>query len=199
VNAASEKVELENEWVRVLRVTQAPHEKSSMHAHPASVVVYLTDLHQKVTGADGKTYNLKKKARDVAYFSPTNQSEENASGQPLEAIVVELKPGAPKAIGWPVKLDPVRLDPRHHPVPFENDRVRVLHTILDPHLKSPQHEHPAYVVVYLTELHTTQTLPDGREVDNPRKPGEVAWRNALKHVTENIGDKRAEEIQIELK
>jgi beta-alanine degradation protein BauB len=198
-NAASEKVEIENQWVRVLRVMQAPHDKSPMHEHPASVVVYLTDLHQKITGVDGKTRDLKKKAWEVAYFDAMKQSEENVSDKAIEAIIVELKPDAPKAIGWPVKLDPVKLDSKHHPVPFENDRVRVLHTILDPHVKSPQHEHPSYVVVYLTELHTTQTLPDGRKVDNPRKPGEIAWRDALKHETENIGDKRAEEIQIELK
>jgi hypothetical protein len=198
-NAASEKVEIENQWVRVLRVMQAPHDKSPMHEHPASVVVYLTDLHQKITSVDGKTRDLKKKAWEVAYFDAMKQSEENVSDKAIEAIIVELKPGAPKAIGWPVKLDPVKLDSKHHPVPFENDRVRVLHTILDPHVKSPQHEHPSYVVVYLTELHTTQTLPDGRKVDNPRKPGEIAWRDALKHETENIGDKRAEEIQIELK
>jgi len=197
--AAAERVEIENQWVRVLRVTQAPHEKSAMHEHPASVVVYLTDLHQKVTAADGKTHDLTNKARDVAYFEAVRQSEENVSDRAIEAIVVELKPGAPKAIGWPVKLDPVKLDPKHHPVPVENDRVRVLRTILDPHIKSPQHEHPSYVVVYLTELHTTQTLPDGRNVDNPRKPGEIAWRDALTHVTENIGEKQAEEIQIELK
>ena len=36
-------------------------------------------------------------------------------------------------------------------------------------------------------------------VDNPRRPGEVAWRDALKHQTENIGEKTAVEIQIELK
>jgi quercetin dioxygenase-like cupin family protein len=198
-NAESEKVEIENQWVRVLRVMQAPHDKSPMHEHPASVVVYLTDLHQKITGVDGKTRDLKKKASEVAYFDAMKQSEENVSDKAIEAIIVELKPGAPKAIGWPVKLDPVKLDSKHHPVPFENDRVRVLHTILDPHVKSPQHQHPSYVVVYLTELHTTQTLPDGRKVDNPRKPGEIAWRDALKHETENIGDKRAEEIQIELK
>ena len=198
-NAESEKVEIENQWVRVLRVMQAPHDKSPMHEHPASVVVYLTDLHQKITGVDGKTRDLKKKAWEVAYFDAMKHSEENVSDKAIEAIIVELKPGAPKAIGWPVKLDPVKLDSKHHPVPFENDRVRVLHTILDPHVKSPQHEHPSYVVVYLTELHTTQTLPDGRKVDNPRKTGEIAWRDALKHETENIGDKRAEEIQIELK
>jgi quercetin dioxygenase-like cupin family protein len=196
---ASEKLEIENQWVRVFRLTQAPHEKSAMHTHSATVVVYLTDVHQKITAAEGKTHDFKKKAHDVAFFEAVNQSEENLSDKPLDAIIVELKPGAPKPIGWPVKLDPVKLDPKHHLVPLENSRVRVLDTILEPHLKSPQHEHPSYVVVYLTELHTTQTLPDGREVDNPRRPGEVAWRDALTHVTENIGEKRAEEYQIELK
>jgi quercetin dioxygenase-like cupin family protein len=196
---ASEKVEVDNAWVHVLRVKQAPHEKSEMHERPATVVVYLSDLHERVTGADGKIRELKKKAGDVAFFRAGKGSEENLSNEPLEKIVVELKSGAPKATGWPVKLDPVQLDPQHHPVPIENDRVRVLRTILDPHVKSPLHEHPSYVVVYITELHTTMTLGDGRKIDNPRKPGEVAWRDALKHETENIGDKRAVEIQIELK
>jgi len=196
---ASEKLEIENQWVRVFRVTQAPHEKTPLHEHPPSVVVYLTDVHQKITGPDGKTRDFKKKAHEVAYFDAIKQTDENISDKPLEAVIVELKPGAPKAIGWPVKLDPVKLDPKHHPVPIENARVRVLHTILDPHIKSPAHEHPGYVVVYLTELHTTMKLADGREIDNPRRPGEIAWRDALQHVTENIGEKRAEEIQIELK
>ena len=35
-------------------------------------------------------------------------------------------------------------------------------------------------------------------MDNPPRPGEVSWRDALKHETENIGDKTAVEIQIEL-
>src|SRR5215467_7492178 len=78
-NAASENVEIENQWVRVLRVKQSAHEKSPVHEHPASVVVYLTDLHQKITGPDGRTRELKKKSGDVAYFDPTKQSEENVS------------------------------------------------------------------------------------------------------------------------
>jgi len=66
-------------------------------------------------------------------------------------------------------------------------------------VKSPQHEHPHYVVVYLTELHTTMQMADGRVVDNPRRPGEVAWRDALKHITENVGPRTAVEIQVEVK
>ncbi len=66
-----------------------------------------------------------------------------------------------------------------------NARVRVLHTILEPHLKSPMHEHPHYVVVYITELHTTMVLGDGKAVDNPRHPGEISWRDFMK-LTETV-------------
>jgi quercetin dioxygenase-like cupin family protein len=191
---AQSKVEIENDWVRVLRVRQVPHEKSPQQQHPASIAVYLSDIHQRVNGME-----VTHKAGDVAWFEGATHSEENLSDQPLEYVLVELKPGAPKAKGWPVALDPVKLDPAHHLVPIENARVRVLRTILEPHLKGPTHEHPSYVVVYLTELHTTMTLADGKQVDNPRRPGEVAWRDPYRHTTENVGDRTAVEIQIELK
>src|SRR5690242_20550348 len=51
---ASEKTEIDNAWVHVVRITQAAHEKSELHERPATVVVYLSDLHQRITGADGK-------------------------------------------------------------------------------------------------------------------------------------------------
>lgn len=191
---AQTTVEIDNAWVRVLRVKQAPHEKSPEHSHPASVGVYLTDARQRASGQE-----VVHKAGDVAWFEPGVHSEENLSDQPIELIVVELKPGAPPAKGWPVELDPVKLEPDHEQVPFENSRVRVLRTILEPHLKGPTHDHPSYVVVYLTELHTTMILADGKQVDNPRRPGEVAWRDPYRHTTENVGDRTAVEIQIELK
>lgn len=195
--ASAQQVEVDNQWVHVVRMKQAPHEKTAVLQHPATVVVWLTDAYQRITSASGRAQEVARKAGDVTYSDASKRAEENSSDQPLEAVVVELKPGAPKSA--PIALDPVKLDPTHHLVVLENNRVRALRTILEPHLKSPMHEHPHYVVVYLTELHTTMTLGDGKVVDNPRRPGEVAWREALKHVTENIGDRTAVEIQIELK
>jgi quercetin dioxygenase-like cupin family protein len=136
-------------------------------------------------------------AGTVSYRGGASYAEENLSDRPLEAVVVELKPDAAKSPR--IALDPVVLDPRYHTVPFENDRVRVLRTVLAPHVKSPLHEHPHYVVVYLTELHTTMELGDGRVVDNPRRAGEIAWRDAMKHATENVGERTAVEIQVEVK
>lgn len=194
---AQDKVEIDNPWVRVLRVKLPPHAKIAIDEHPATVAVFLTDIHEKITAADGTVRNLDRKAGEVGFSEAGKHAEENVSGQPLEAVIIELKPGAPKSP--PVTLDPVKLDPEHHLVAFENDRVRAIRTILAPHVKSPMHEHPHYVVVYLTELHTTMKLGDGRVVDNPRHPGDIAWRDALKHQTEQMGDKTAMEIQVEIK
>lgn len=194
------KVEIDNPWVRVLRVKAGPHEKIPMHEHPASVLVCLTDVHERTTAPDGKSQEVTRKAGEVAYREPMKHAEENLSDQPLEAIVVELKPGAPKPPPAPMTApDPLEADPVHHSVPVENDRVRVLRTVLEPHLKGPMHRHRSYVVVYLTDLHTTMKLADGRTIDNPRKPGDIAFRDAYQHQTENIGEKTAVEIQIELK
>src|ERR1041385_3130183 len=103
--AAQTTVEIDNAWVRVIRVKQGPHGKNPAVEHPASVAVYLTDTRQKVGNRE-----LTHKGGDVAYLEPAKETEENLSDQPLEYILVELKPNAPSAKGWPVKLDPVKLD-----------------------------------------------------------------------------------------
>jgi hypothetical protein len=122
-------------------------------------------------------------------FEPLKHSEENLSDQPLEVVLIELKPRPVDFKPAPITLDAVKLvDTEHHLVPLENDRVRVLRTILEPHLKSRMREHPHYVVMCRTELHTTMKLGDGKVIDNPRRPGEIAWPDALNHV-ENIEDR----------
>jgi hypothetical protein len=44
--------------------------------------------------------------------------------------------------------DPVKVDPQHYKVIFENDQVRVLKIHYGPHEKSVMHSHPDSVVVY---------------------------------------------------
>ena len=194
-------LELENRWVRVLRLKLGPHENVPLHEQAESVVVFLSAAHERLSSLGKPSKEFTENAGGVAHFDSVKRTEENLADQPLEVVVIELKPSTadPHSEPWPLPLDPMRLDPAHHSVLFENSRVRVLRTVLEPHLKGPMHEHPHYVVVYLTDLHTTMTMADGRAIDNPRRPGDVGWRDALKHVTENIGDREAVEIQVELK
>lgn len=194
-------LEFENRWVRVLRLKLGPHETTPLHEQTESVVVFLTGAHERFSSPGKPKEEFTQKAGGVAHFDSVRRTEDNLADQPLEAVVIELKPskGDAHSEPWPLRLDPMKLDPEHHSVLFENSRVRVLRTVLEPHLKGPLHEHPHYVVVYLTDLHTTMTMADGRAIDNPRRPGDVGWRDALKHVTENIGDREAVEVQVELK
>jgi hypothetical protein len=181
----AQTVEIDNPWVHVTRIKLAPHQTLPARAYPAAVRICLSDAPPLC--ANGAT----------AWLPPTTRAEENPSSQPLEEVLIELK--APHPPSPPITLDPVKLDPKYHTVDFENDRVRILRTVLEPHIKSPMHQHLPYVVVYITELHTTMALADGKLVDNVRQRGEIAWRDAMKHSTENIGNQTAMEIQVELK
>jgi quercetin dioxygenase-like cupin family protein len=95
--------------------------------------------------------------------------------------------------------DPLKVDPKHNKLEFENSQVRVLRFTFGPHEKSPMHEHPANVVVFLTDGQVKFTYPDGKTEDRQAKAGQVVWNTAVKHESENPGDKPLEGIQIELK
>jgi quercetin dioxygenase-like cupin family protein len=90
------KVESENAQVRVLRITYGPHEKSPMHSHPNSVVVFLTDGQVKFTLPGEKTDEQTFKAGESRWTKAGKHAPENMGDKPFEAILVELK-GKPKA------------------------------------------------------------------------------------------------------
>jgi quercetin dioxygenase-like cupin family protein len=85
------KVELENDQVRVLRITYGPREKSVMHWHPAAVAVCLTDLQVRFTEPDGKTEERRAKAGEALVSPAGDHLPENLSDEPMELLLVELK------------------------------------------------------------------------------------------------------------
>ena len=97
------------------------------------------------------------------------------------------------------KADPVKVDPKHYKVEFENESVRVLRISYAPGEKSVMHYHPASVAVYLTDGQTRMTTPDGKSVDTPIKAGAASWAPAGSHLPQNVGDKSFEVIVVELK
>jgi quercetin dioxygenase-like cupin family protein len=96
-------------------------------------------------------------------------------------------------------LDPVKVDPGHYKVEFENKHVRVLRIRYGAHEKSVMHTHPAGVGVFLTNGAVKFGLPDGTTQDAQAKAGEVMWYAAQKHLPENSGDQTLEVILVELK
>jgi hypothetical protein len=111
---------------------------------------------------------------------------ENVSDHPIRILEIDLK-GAPAGKAPDSPLDPVKVDPEHYKVDFENEYVRVLRVHYEAHSKGQTHEHFLNrVVVYLNDQ-------PGAKADDVRVSG------AAKHAEENASDKPADRIAVELK
>ncbi len=84
-------VEFENDYVRIVRISYGPNEKSVMHDHMAHVAVFLTDGKGTFTYPDGKTEEWDAKT-GVSIWSPAGTHlPENLLDAPFELILVEVK------------------------------------------------------------------------------------------------------------
>lgn len=95
--------------------------------------------------------------------------------------------------------DPVKVDPTHYKVEFENSQVRVLRIHYGPHEKSVMHAHPNSVVTFLTDIDIKFTTPDEKSTEQHGKAGEVHWSEPGTHLPENLSDKPFEATLVELK
>ena len=91
------RVELENDQVRVLRITYGPHEKGVMHSHPAGVAIFFDDYTGRFTMPDGETVDVDGKARSVSWAEAGSHRPENLGDEPFELIQVELKGAGDRA------------------------------------------------------------------------------------------------------
>lgn len=109
-------------------------------------------------------------------------------------------PSAVVRTSVPAGPDPVEVDSDHYKLEFENEHVRILRITYGPLEKSVMHEHPASVAVFLADdQHWRFTAPDGTTEETAGKIGETAWREAGKHLPENLDDEPQEVILVELK
>jgi len=193
---------IDNDQVKVLSVLVQPHEKTRLHQHKVNrVMIYLMAGTQDINYQDtGKTV-LQFKAGE-AKWSPAGGMHiaEITSPNAVGIIEVELKkPGSGKIAGAS-PLDPVKIDPKHYKVDFENDQVRVLRVRFGPHEMAPLHEHSLNrVVVYLADQNFRITSADGTVEMQHHKRGEVSWGGPTKHKEENLNDKPMEVAVVELK
>ncbi len=83
------KVELENDQVRVLRITYAAGDESAMHAHPDGVVVFLQDGNGEMTLADGTKQERPGQAGDVLWAG--HEAHGVKALTDVAVVLVELK------------------------------------------------------------------------------------------------------------
>src|SRR5258706_12855057 len=77
----------ENDQVRILKIHYGPHEKSVMHSHPSTVVVFLSDSKGKFTFPDGKSEDFTTKSGEAMYGAAGTHLPENTGDKPLDGIL----------------------------------------------------------------------------------------------------------------
>ena len=108
---------------------------------------------------------------------------------------------------WPEELDAFTAAPANHRLLLENERVRVLETVVAPGASTPVHTHRWASVEYvLSAASFVRRDRDGRVVFDSRaagaelRPFEVLWSEPFPpHSVENVGDTELRVIMVELK
>lgn len=94
--------------------------------------------------------------------------------------------------------DAVAVDPTHHHVILENDRVRVFEALASPGAKSPMHTHPPFVLVSLGKARMRMTMANGETTIFDLNPGQVLWLENAEHSWELLAG-QAHVIAVEVK
>jgi quercetin dioxygenase-like cupin family protein len=89
--------------------------------------------------------------------------------------------------------------PDVYKVVFENDRIRVLEARMPVGARTEMHSHPDYLVYALQDGKVKFTAPSGETGEVEIKAGDVMWREAEEHATDNVGQTEVHALFVEPK
>jgi hypothetical protein len=164
-------------------------------------MIYLQAGRQRFEYQDGKPPQVFDYKAGQVMWSGTSgmHSPEVLSDRPFNIIEIELKkPGTGQAIAS--SLDPVKIDPKHYHVEFENAQVRVLRVKVEAHGATPMHEHSLNrVTVFLTDQEFRVRDSKGKVETVKHKAGDTVWGTPTTHTEENLTSEPFEVVVVELK
>ncbi len=193
------KVELENEYVRVVRVTYNPGEQSSMHSHRPLVGVTLTGGQGVFTDIQGnKETRSENFAGDVLADNGETHSVLSISKGPEELVFVEVKKSYPALTDQLAFANAVNVSSINATVELEEHGIRVIRIKGEPGLETPMHSHRAGITLPLTDINISHTNADGEVGIINNKAGTISWAEPRSHKGKNLSDKSNEVILFEL-
>ena len=114
-------------------------------------------------------------------------------------VVVAEVAGLSNLLRGAMAQDTLRVNADSVHLKLENNRVRVLESILQPGGKEKMHSHPSYVVYVIKGGRVRIRNADGKTSETDLKAGDVVFRDPVTHWGENIGTTEIAEIMVELK
>lgn len=188
---ATSEVLLKNDQVEIVKVLAEPAHKTRDHEHKINrVMIYLDAGGQVTTYADGRVVKQPWKAGE-ALWSPAEGLHRVTyeTTAPVGLVKVELQQNHP--LGSPAlgPLDPLKVDPAHYAVEFENEQVRVIRVKIPAGAEAPMHAHVrSRAIVYLTPAKFEAITEEGVTSQSSFQRGDVVWADsALTHREFNRG------------
>lgn len=199
---ATQKVVLENEFVRVVELRVPPGVFESRHSHARGVTIALSAYDNEMTDFPAGTVTKRHtKFGEVRWAEPVTHEARNTGTTEQRVLRVELKreaPGAPA--GKPDPLDSLIVCKDTQKLIFENPFVRVIEERVPPGVAQPKHRHAHGVLIPLanSDIESVDD-PGGQPVRRQLKIGEAGWREPVVHAVRNVGTTELLNVRIELK
>jgi quercetin dioxygenase-like cupin family protein len=201
IPTAPSAVLFENNEVKVARALEKNQVVGKFHQHQMNrVMVYLQSGRQRFAYQDGRQPAVFDwKAGQVVWSPPSGMHSPEVLDHDFNIIEIELKtPGTDKPISG--NLDPLKVDPGHYTLEFENPQVRVLRVRIPPHGVAPMHAHSTdRVTVFLTDQNFQAKDSAGKVATVEHKAGDVAWGTPIEHSEQNLSDQPFEAVSVEIK
>jgi uncharacterized RmlC-like cupin family protein len=192
---------IENDEVKVARALEKNQVVGKFHQHEMNrVMVYLQSGRQRFEYQDGRQPAVFDwKAGQVVWSPPSGMHSPKVLDHDFDIIEIELKtPGTDKAVSS--TLDPLKVDPGHYTLEFENPQVRVLRVRIPPHGVAPMHAHSTdRVTVFLTDQDFQTKDSRGMVATVEHKAGDVAWGTPIEHSEQNLSNQPFEAVTVEIK
>jgi quercetin dioxygenase-like cupin family protein len=164
------RLEFENDWVQVSRVSYGPHETAPVHDHPAvpTVYVYMTDggpirfSHDKI----GVIERPAVKAGQIRFARPNIERHEveYLGDAPCEYLRIQLKTEPLDIPARDIRLAPA---PHANKVEFENAQLRILREYCAPDQACAGQASPNPAVLVSLESRRVQWVEPGKSASAP--------------------------------
>ena len=198
-NRDSVTLKFENARVRALEVILKPGTRDKEHSHPDYATYVVSGGKFRVHTKDGASVG-EFKTGDVLYRSAQTHWAENIGKTTIHLILFEWKdlrlPG--EAFVMSPDKDTLKANSDSVKFRFENDKIRVLESALRPGTREREHSHPNYVT-YIISGGRVMNHANGTTSPGEMKTGEVLYRDARTHWSENIGKTTVRVLMFELK
>jgi beta-alanine degradation protein BauB len=190
------KLVLENSSVRVLRVSVKPGGKTTMHEHPDTVIVALSDARVKFTGGDAKSTEAPLKAEQAMWAPAEKHMGENLEKNQVDVVLVELKPSKGPAATIPTDRPEMKITPF-----FDNARVMAYRATTGPKFHEPAGSTHDFdqVVIALQDTDAVTVNVEGKSKSSWKRGDALFIGRGMKHESKNNGSKPMDVIVVAVK